>query len=144
MIQNQEGFCELIIQKPNTPNDCVGTLNEVRTSEHDNSSRSSILFGNDLTYSKEGSSLLVGNEGSGLALENKVAVDSIPQDDGFWNSILFTTDETEAYTQDLGSKQQNLAAKNEDFNFSTRKRPSIESKRLISEANIEAGPKKLF
>ncbi|XVE73601.1 hypothetical protein DITRI_Ditri11bG0131800 [Diplodiscus trichospermus] len=138
--KNQEGFSELINQKPKAPNDCVGTLNEVRTSEHDNSSRSSILIGDDQTYSKEGSSLLAGNEGSGLALENTVAIGSIPQDDGFWNSIFFITDAIEAYTQDLGGKRQNLAAKNEDFNFSARKRPRIESERLTSEANIEAGP----
>ncbi|XVE73603.1 hypothetical protein DITRI_Ditri11bG0132000 [Diplodiscus trichospermus] len=71
---------ELINQKPKAHNDCVGTLDEVRTNEHDNSSWSSILITNDQTYSKEGNSLLAGNEGFGLALENKVAVDSIPRE----------------------------------------------------------------
>ncbi|XWS31953.1 hypothetical protein CRYUN_Cryun23aG0119700 [Craigia yunnanensis] len=193
---NQEGFCELINQKPKAPDECLGTLNEVRTSEHDDSSRSSIVIANDQTYSKEGSSLFAENEGSSLAFENHVAVDSIPrehlkfdeflrngifmaellpvleepknsdavqnhqfstneQDDGFWNSIIFETDEDEDYPEVLRSKQQNLAAKNEGFNFSvgtvelpndpcpmglSRKRPRIESEGLTSEADIEAAP----
>ena len=79
MIQSLEGFCELINQKPKAPNECVGIVNEVRTSEHDNSnsSWSSILIANDQTYSTEGSSLFAENEGSSLAFENHVAVDSI-------------------------------------------------------------------
>ena len=32
------------------------------------------------------------------------------QNDGFWNSIFFTTDEFEAFSEVLGSKQQNVAA----------------------------------
>ena len=82
MIQNQESFGELINQKPNAPNDCVGTLNQVMTSELDNSSWSSILIANDQNYSKGGSNqhntLFAENEGSSLAFENHVAEDSIP------------------------------------------------------------------
>ncbi|XP_022770664.1 NAC domain-containing protein 91-like [Durio zibethinus] len=195
--KHQEGFCELINQKPKAPNECVGTLDEVRTSEYDNSSWSSILTANDQTYSKEGSRLFAEIEGSSLALENHMKVDSIPmecpefdellrkgifvaelveplpeapknsdgdqnhqfstneQDDEFWNSILFPTDEVEAYPEVLRSKQQNLADKNDGFNFSmsivespndpfrmgsTRKRPRIESEGLTSKEDIEATP----
>lgn len=96
MIQNQEDFGGLVNQKP--LNDCVETLNSGRTSEHDNSSQSSIFIPNDQTTSIGGgnqqATLLAENESSSLAFENHVAESSVPMvSDDFQLLITFACDD---------------------------------------------------
>ncbi|XVF33061.1 hypothetical protein REPUB_Repub17cG0135900 [Reevesia pubescens] len=100
--KNQDGFGELINQKPKAPNDCVGCI------EHDNSSWNSILNANDQTYSKEGSSLFAQNEGSCLALQNRVAEDLVPME----NSELDVFFQNGIFMAEL--KPQPKAPKNSD------------------------------
>ncbi|GMI66713.1 hypothetical protein HRI_000340600 [Hibiscus trionum] len=143
----------------------VWAMNQVGSSEQDNSSWSSLLVANDPTKSsgdENQQNTLFAEEGSSLAFENHVPVDSIPtegsdfdeffrngikfiaellspvpealknsdevhnrqfstngEDDGFWNSTVFTTDEVGAYPQLFESKQHNLITTNQRFNLSS-------------------------
>ncbi|EOX95538.1 Nam protein 1, putative [Theobroma cacao] len=87
---NQEDFGGLVNQKP--LNDCVETLNSGRTSEHDNSSQSSIFIPNDQTTSIGGgnqqATLLAENESSSLAFENHVAESSVPMEHSEFDKFL--------------------------------------------------------
>ncbi|KAK8693682.1 hypothetical protein V6N13_071254 [Hibiscus sabdariffa] len=79
--KDQEGSGELINQKLKAPNGCVRAMNQVGSSEQDNSSWSSLLVANDPTKSNgDGNqqNTSIAEEGSSLAFENRVPVDSIP------------------------------------------------------------------
>ncbi|KAE8681695.1 putative Arv1-like protein [Hibiscus syriacus] len=88
--KNQEGFGELINQKLKAPNDCVPAMNQVGISDHDNSSWSSVVYANDPTNSNgddNQQNTLFPEEGSSLAFENHVPVDSIPTEGSDFNEF---------------------------------------------------------
>ncbi|KAK8702356.1 hypothetical protein V6N13_020715 [Hibiscus sabdariffa] len=72
---------ELINQKLKAPNGCVRAMNQVGSIEQDNSSWSSLLVANDPTKSNgvgNQQNTSIAEEGSSLAFESHVPVDSIP------------------------------------------------------------------
>lgn len=72
MIQNQEGFSDLTYQKLKAPNNRVWTMNEIGSS--------SVLVANDPSYSDGDNNqhdTSFAEQGSSLAFENHVLVDSI-------------------------------------------------------------------
>ncbi|XVE73599.1 hypothetical protein DITRI_Ditri11bG0131700 [Diplodiscus trichospermus] len=100
-----------------------GYQNQFTTSDDDaddDKFLDSLLIDNDEFYSIE-HKFVDKEEGPQLSSNFQIhaAANDIPkpstseQDDAFRNSIFFTTDEVEAYTQTLRRKQQNIAAKNE-------------------------------